>query len=103
MDVFVLPSYREGFPTVVLEASAMERPVITTKKTGCIDSIVENETGVFVDIEGTSIAEGIERFFDKDNAERMGKNGRKWVVENFEHTIVREAMLNLINELTQNE
>lgn len=103
MDVFILPSYREGFPTVVLEASAMERPVITTRKTGCIDSIVENETGVFVDIEGTSIADGIEKFFDKNNAERMGKNGRKWIVDNFEHTVVREAMLNLLNEVTQKQ
>ena len=103
MDVFILPSYREGFPTVVLEASAMERPVVTTRKTGCIDSIVENETGVFVDIEGNSIANGIEKFFDKTNAERMGKNGRKWVVENFEHAVVREAMLNLLNEVTQKQ
>lgn len=103
MEVFILPSYREGFPTVVLEASAMERPVITTRKTGCIDSIVENETGVFVDIEGTSIADGIEKFFDKNNAERMGKNGRKWIVDNFEHTVVREAMLNLLNEVTQKQ
>ena len=99
MDVFVLPSYREGFPTVVLEASAMERPVITTRKTGCIDSIVENETGMFVDIESMSIADGIERFFDKDYADNIGKNGRKWVIENFEHSIVREAMLNLINKI----
>lgn len=103
MDVFILPSYREGFPTVVLEASAMERPVITTRKTGCVDSIVENETGVFVDIEGISIADGIEKFFDKNNAEQMGKNGRKWVLENFEHGIVREAMLDLLNEITQKQ
>lgn len=103
MDVFILPSYREGFPTVVLEASAMERPVVTTRKTGCIDSIVENETGVFVDIEGTSIADGIEKFFDKNDAERMGKNGRKWVLENFEHAVVREAMLSLLNEVTQRQ
>lgn len=99
MDVFILPSYREGFPTVVLEASAMGIPVITTRKTGCIDSIVENETGVFVDIEGKSIADGIGKFFDKNYAEKIGKNGRKWVVENFEHTIVREAMLKLINKV----
>lgn len=103
MDVFVLPSYREGFPTVVLEASAMERPVITTRKTGCIDSIVENETGIFVDIEGTSIADAVEKFFDKEYAEKLGRNGRKWIVENFEHEIVREAMLNLLNELTQKQ
>ena len=102
MNVFILPSYREGFPTVVLEASAMERPVITTKKTGCIDSIVENKTGVFVDINGNSIADGIERLMDKRIAEKMGKKGRIWVVDNFEHTLVREAMLNLINNVVTN-
>lgn len=37
MDIFVLPSYREGFPTSVLEALAMELPVITTRVTGCVD------------------------------------------------------------------
>lgn len=37
MDIFVLPSYREGFPTVTLEASASSLPVVTTKVTGCID------------------------------------------------------------------
>ena len=102
MDVFILPSYREGFPTVVLEASAMTRPVITTRKTGCIDSIVENETGLFVDIDGESIACGIEKLIDKEVAIRMGDNGRKWVVENFEHRIVRQAMYELIKELTVN-
>jgi glycosyltransferase involved in cell wall biosynthesis len=51
MDVFILPSYREGFPTVVLEASAMELPVITTRATGCKDAIIENETGIFTTIE----------------------------------------------------
>lgn len=101
MDTFILPSYREGFPTVVLEASAMGLPVVTTRKTGCIDSIVENETGLFVDLDGESIAKALEAMMDKDFAQRLGQNGRKWVTENYEHSIVREAMLQLIDSLTK--
>lgn len=99
MDTFILPSYREGFPTVVLEASSMGLPVVTTRKTGCIDSIVENETGLFADLNGESIAKALEAMMDKEFAHRLGQNGRKWVTENYEHSIVREAMLGLINEL----
>lgn len=98
MDVFILPSYREGFPTVVLEASAMERPVITTRKTGCVDSIVEGKTGVYTELDSDSIANSLQAFLDPEYAKTIGKNGRKWVVENFDHAIVREAMFDLIKE-----
>lgn len=101
MDTFILPSYREGFPTVVLEASSMGLPVVTTRKTGCIDSIVENETGLFADLNGESIAKALEAMMDKEFAHRLGQNGRKWVTENYEHSIVREAMLQLIDSLTK--
>ena len=100
MDTFILPSYREGFPTVTLEALSMERPVISTRKTGCIDSIVDGETGLFVNLNASSIADALEKMMDKDYAQKLGQNGRKWVTENFEHSNVREAMLNLINSLT---
>jgi glycosyltransferase involved in cell wall biosynthesis len=46
MDVVVLPSHREGFPNVVLEAGAMELPVITTNAIGCRDSVVDGKTGL---------------------------------------------------------
>ena len=48
MDIFILPTYREGFPTVSLEASSMEVPVIISKATGCEESIIENQTGMFI-------------------------------------------------------
>lgn len=92
MDVFVLPSYREGFPTSVLEASAMNIPVITTKVTGCIDSIIENETGVFVEHTSTDLIEKIDTLFcERRRSASMGINGRKFVEDNFEqHIIWRE-------------
>lgn len=96
MDVFVLPSYREGFPTSVLEASSMELPIVTTKATGCIDSIVEGETGVFVECERSSIASAVMKYLNNVDLRILhGKKGRKFVQENFEQHIIWEAISKL--------
>lgn len=97
MDVFILPSYREGFPTVVLEASAMELPVITTRSTGCVDSIVESKTGVYTNIDSISIAENVAFYFNNPaKRNEHGKNGREWVSNNFDQKIVWECIKNEI-------
>ncbi len=49
MDIFVLPTRREGFPYTPLEAGAMGLPVIATKVTGCVDAVVNNVTGLLVE------------------------------------------------------
>lgn len=89
MDLFILPSYREGFPTSVLEASAMELPVLTTKVTGCVDSIIENQTGEFISHNAQDIASAIEAFY-KDEKKRIdyGKNGRRFVENNFKQELI---------------
>lgn len=95
MDVFILPSYREGFPTVVLEASSMSLPVITTRSTGCVDSIVENQTGVFTQINGRDIANKILYYFENPEVRREhGAAGRKWVSINFDQHIVWQHIIN---------
>lgn len=92
MDIFILPSHREGFPTVVLEASAMELPIITTNVTGCKDAIVEGETGRFTSINPDAMVKDIEYYLDNpEQAKIDGKNGRKFVIDNFKQlTIWRE-------------
>jgi len=87
MDIFILPTYREGFPTVSLEASSMEIPVIITKATGCTESIQEDITGVFITHEPKNIAEKILFYLNNDEiAKQHGKNGRKFVRANFEES-----------------
>jgi glycosyltransferase involved in cell wall biosynthesis len=89
MNIYVLPSYREGFGMSVIEASAMEKPVLTTRATGCIDAIIENVTGRYVLNTPASIAEGIEYFIDNpDEARAYGKSGREFVRSNFDNLIL---------------
>lgn len=47
MDFLVLPSYREGFGNVVLEAAAMGKPAVVSSVTGLVDAVIENQTGIF--------------------------------------------------------
>jgi glycosyltransferase involved in cell wall biosynthesis len=49
MDIVVLPSRREGFGMVLIEAGAMELPTIATRVTGCVDAVVDNVTGLLVE------------------------------------------------------
>lgn len=93
MSLFVLLSYREGFPTSVLEASSMELPVITTKATGCIDSIIEGKTGVFVSHNKDCIINAIKNYIEsKQLCLQHGKFGREFVENNFEQSIIWEEI-----------
>ena len=89
MDIFILPSYREGFPTVILEASAMELPIITTRSTGCVDSIIEDETGVYTNIDSNNIENKIIYYINNpDLREKHGKNGLNFVQNSFKQEII---------------
>jgi dTDP-4-amino-4,6-dideoxygalactose transaminase/glycosyltransferase involved in cell wall biosynthesis len=48
MTLLALPTYREGFPYVPMEAAAMELPVVATRVTGCVDAVVDGQTGTLV-------------------------------------------------------
>lgn len=48
MDLFVLPTHREGLPIVLLEAAAMQVPVVATSVTGCVDVVQNGVTGLLV-------------------------------------------------------
>jgi glycosyltransferase involved in cell wall biosynthesis len=86
MNIYILPSYREGFGMSVIEAGAMEIPVLTTRATGCIDSIVENVTGQYIHITPLSIAEGVEFYLNNPEIARSyGRNGRDLAKNNFDN------------------
>ncbi len=92
MSIFVLPSFREGFPTVILEASSMELTVLTTKVTGCVDSVLDGVTGFFVENTPESIAIGISNLMNDSTIKQYGINGRKMVLEHFENDKIWELI-----------
>lgn len=61
-DVLVLPTRREGYPNVVLEANACGVPVVTTTATGAVDSVVDGETGLLVPVDDAhALADALSR------------------------------------------
>lgn len=93
MDAFVLPSHREGFPTGILEASAMQLPIITTKATGCRDAILDSKTGIFCTHEPADIMHAMQRMLEhRDWAAKLGMQGRAWIKENFDEKTVWQAI-----------
>jgi len=85
MDVMVLPTWREGFPNVVLEAAATGIPVVTTIATGSRDSVVPEVTGLLIPPGyPVAISEAVVRLLrDGDLRWRMGLAARAWILEHF--------------------
>jgi len=92
-DVFVFPSYREGFPNAVLEAAAMGIPTIGFTATGVVDSIVDGETGMVVPMKNTdAMANAVMNYLDDPELRlKHGINGRKRIMWNFQPSMLWEA------------
>jgi len=95
MDVVVLPSYREGFPAVALEAAAAGKPIVATRVTGTQDAVLDRETGLLAPARNSgSLAGAIGTLLsDKARAKRMGLAARRRVVSEFPSERVWEGLL----------
>lgn len=103
-DALVFPSYREGFPRVVLEAGAMGLPSIVTDINGCNEIIVEGENGVIIPPrDKNSLYEAMLHFIDNpDKTTAMAANARRMIQEKYEHQDVVEALLEMYQGLEGN-
>ena len=94
MDVVCLPSHREGFPNVVLEAQAAGRPVVATAVTGCSDAIEHGVTGLLVPPDDiNALTDALERMLtDPPRAQRLGQAGRERVLRDFQPETIWSAL-----------
>ena len=100
-DVFVLPTWREGFGVSVLEAQALGLPVITSDAYGVVDASVPNVTGLRC---GVNDPEGLYAcmktyYHDADLRKAHGAAGRKRVEEDFDNKLVSQAWLEFYEEM----
>lgn len=95
-DIVVLPSWREGLSRALIEAAAMERPIITTDVPGCRDVVDHGRSGILVPLHDASAIELAIRLLleNPELARRFGKAARQKVVAEFQVSLVNESTLN---------
>lgn len=100
-DALVFPSYREGFPNVVMQAGAMGLPSIVSNINGCNEIIVEGENGTIIqikDVEAIQIA--MKKFIeDKTYFTSLKSHARVMIETRYEQQVVWNALLEEYNRL----
>lgn len=101
-DCIVLPSYREGMPRAILEASSMGKAVIAADVPGCRDAVDDMKTGFLCKVKDIqSLADAMIRFIELSFEEKlqMGINGRKKMEQEFDQAIVINKYLEVSSRL----
>jgi glycosyltransferase involved in cell wall biosynthesis len=101
MDVLVLPTYREGFPTVALEGASLGLPLITTDATGARDAVQDGITGVQVPVgDETALARAMADLgLDPERRRQFGAAARARVMRDFSQDAVWQAWDHLYRTL----
>lgn len=101
MDIVVIPSLREGFPMVTLEAMALEKPIVASEIDGITEQIKSGTDGILVPPQSPeSLARAVISLLqDRDFATRMGKSARKKVIEEFSAEKMIQQTMKVYDEL----
>lgn len=94
-DALVFPSYREGFPNVVIQAGAMGLPAIVTDINGCNEIVLPDLNGVIIPSKDEqALYESMKYFaFHPVEVEKMAANARPLIASRYEQRIVWNALL----------
>lgn len=103
-DVVVLPSYREGIPRALLEAMAMEKPIIAADSTGCRDVIEEGRNGFLAPVrDAEALAQAMIRMIAMDEGGRrqFGREGRNKVLREFDDRVVTGIFIREVTDVLE--
>lgn len=102
-NVLVFPSYREGFPNVVMQAGAMGLPSIVSDINGCNEIIQEGKNGLIIPPKDTkALEQAMEKIqLDETLRNKLQSNARKMIVNRFEQSLLWEALLEEYQRLLQ--
>ena len=102
-DALVFPSYREGFPNVVMQAGAMGLPSIVSDINGCNEIIIEGENGLI--IPSKNVEKLKEKMLtlakDKNLYTKLKGNSRRMIENRYEQSVVWNALLEEYEGLLQ--
>ncbi|MEE1946853.1 glycosyltransferase family 4 protein [Pedobacter sp. KR3-3] len=88
-DVFLLPSYREGFPQIIMQACAMNSCIICTDINGCNEMIEDNHNGLLIAPKSIdAIESAVKKLINNaDLRDKFKMNSRKYIEENFDQEL----------------
>jgi len=100
-NALVFPSYREGFPNVVMQAGAMELPSIVSDINGCNEIVVEGENGTIIPVKNVeAIQIAMQKMMeDKEYYNKLKENARPMIQSRYEQSVVWNALLEEYNTL----
>ena len=101
MDIVILPSRREGFGLVLLEAAAMGLPTVATRVTGCVDAVDDNKTGLLFEVDNKyQLAQALLKLVKEPQLrKKLGLKGQKRVCRSFDAKLLIKKHLDLYTEL----
>ena len=105
MDCVVLPSYSEGFGSVLIEAASFGIPAIATRVPGCIDAVVDGKTGWLVEPhDDNGLGAAIMQAFDHpDSTRNLGRNARERAEMEFRQEMIWTGYADMYTELSHRD
>lgn len=103
MDVLVLPSHREGFPNVVLEAYAAGKPVVAARATGIVNAVVDRETDALFPVgDVAALTSALQTLLsNRASARKFGSAGQELVKREFRQELIWDALREEFRRLLQ--
>jgi len=102
-DIFVLPSYREGLPYSIIEASSSSVPVVASDIPACLEAVDNGVTGILVPVKDVvKLKEALTFLLNNpEKAKLMGRNGRRKVGKEFDEKIIFNKLIKEYDQICQ--